>query len=269
MAILFVRLATESAPYAQVEATDDRPRRHVRQRGPGRAGAGRGCSPPLAAPPAAAPPPAPAKRGLSAPPRSGLAIVAVVSLLEAARVLRHVSSCTATTTCPPTTRRSTATRWTSNAPATGGAHPVDDPAGRECHANQVVGPDRDPGQRGTAASGRSSRPAAARSPSTNAVERPVRHGRHRAGHRVRLQQHLRDRRVAETDIRNVQLGKPVDISVDAFPGVPVTGVVEEIQASSAGLLSRSSEPGHRPEQPAEGDQYIPVRLRSPTPVGSR
>jgi multidrug resistance efflux pump len=67
-------------------------------------------------------------------------------------------------------------------------------------------------------------------------------------------------RVAETDSKDVHLGKPVDISVDAFPHVPVTGVVEEIQASSAGSFSFFPGPDTDPSNPQKVDQYIPVKI---------
>jgi multidrug resistance efflux pump len=44
-------------------------------------------------------------------------------------------------------------------------------------------------------------------------------------------------RVDETDIRGVHLGAPVDISVDAFSGAPITGVVTEIQGAAADQFS--------------------------------
>jgi multidrug resistance efflux pump len=44
-------------------------------------------------------------------------------------------------------------------------------------------------------------------------------------------------RVDETDIGDVHLGAPVDIDVDAYSGVPVTGVVTEIQGAAAGQFS--------------------------------
>jgi len=44
-------------------------------------------------------------------------------------------------------------------------------------------------------------------------------------------------RVDETDIDGVHLGAPVDVSVDAFSGAPVTGVVTQIQGAAADQFS--------------------------------
>jgi multidrug resistance efflux pump len=44
-------------------------------------------------------------------------------------------------------------------------------------------------------------------------------------------------RVDETDISGVHVGAPVDISVDAYSGSPITGVVTDIQAGAAGEFS--------------------------------
>jgi multidrug resistance efflux pump len=40
-------------------------------------------------------------------------------------------------------------------------------------------------------------------------------------------------RVDETDIGNVRPGQLVDIDVDAYHGVPITGIVQEIQGAAA------------------------------------
>jgi multidrug resistance efflux pump len=44
-------------------------------------------------------------------------------------------------------------------------------------------------------------------------------------------------RVDETDIAGVHIGAPVDISVDAFSGTPITGVVTQIQGAAADQFS--------------------------------
>jgi multidrug resistance efflux pump len=67
-------------------------------------------------------------------------------------------------------------------------------------------------------------------------------------------------RVDEGDIRDVHLGKQVDISVDAFPGVPVVGLVTQIQQSSAGKFSIFPASGTDPTNPQKVDQYIPVKI---------
>jgi multidrug resistance efflux pump len=44
-------------------------------------------------------------------------------------------------------------------------------------------------------------------------------------------------RVKETDIDKVQIGRAVDISVDAFPGERLTGRIAEIKTGAAGVFS--------------------------------
>lgn len=66
-------------------------------------------------------------------------------------------------------------------------------------------------------------------------------------------------RIDETDIADVQLNAPVDIEVDAFPDIEMTGVVQQIQAGSAGVFSVL------PELTSTGNaqdvtQVIPVRI---------
>lgn len=66
-------------------------------------------------------------------------------------------------------------------------------------------------------------------------------------------------RVDETDIADVHPGAPVDISVDAFPGTPVTGIVQDVQGSSAGAFSLF------PQNNSSGNfqkvtQVIPVKI---------
>jgi multidrug resistance efflux pump len=66
-------------------------------------------------------------------------------------------------------------------------------------------------------------------------------------------------RVDETDVNDVHIGAPVGIDVDAYPGVPVTGAVAEIQDSSAGVFSLF------PESNSSGNfqkitQVIPVKI---------
>jgi hypothetical protein len=48
---------------------------------------------------------------------------------------------------------------------------------------------------------------------------------------------LKRGRVAETEVSDVRVGGPVDITVDAFPGITVAGRVAEIQASTAAKFS--------------------------------
>jgi multidrug resistance efflux pump len=66
-------------------------------------------------------------------------------------------------------------------------------------------------------------------------------------------------RVDETDVADVHIGAPVDLDVDAFSGVPMTGIVEDVQASSAGEFSLF------PQDNSNGNfqkvtQVIPVKI---------
>ncbi|MBV9312435.1 MAG: HlyD family efflux transporter periplasmic adaptor subunit [Pseudonocardia sp.] len=66
-------------------------------------------------------------------------------------------------------------------------------------------------------------------------------------------------RVDETDIADVHPGALVDISVDAYPGAPVTGIVQDVQGSSAGEFSLF------PQSNSSGNfqkvtQVIPVKI---------
>jgi multidrug resistance efflux pump len=66
-------------------------------------------------------------------------------------------------------------------------------------------------------------------------------------------------RVDETDVENVHPGQLVDIDVDAYPGTPVTGTVEEVQAGAADEFSLF------PQDNSTGNfqkvtQVIPVKI---------
>lgn len=82
-------------------------------------------------------------------------------------------------------------------------------------------------------------------------------------------------RVPEQEIGDVRVGAPVDILVDAHPGVPVTGTVSVISPATAGVdeltadpngdpldLNSSPYPGSDtdPQNPQRVDQYIPVKI---------
>jgi multidrug resistance efflux pump len=75
-------------------------------------------------------------------------------------------------------------------------------------------------------------------------------------------------RVDETDIADVHPGAPVDISVDAFPGIAMTGMVSEVQGSSAGMFSLF------PQSNSSGNfqkvtQVIPVKITLTDTGGQR
>jgi len=66
-------------------------------------------------------------------------------------------------------------------------------------------------------------------------------------------------RVKETDIDKVQVGRAVDISVDAFPGEQLTGRVAEVKTGAAGVFSLF------PQSNTSGNfqkvtQVIPVKI---------
>ena len=66
-------------------------------------------------------------------------------------------------------------------------------------------------------------------------------------------------RVKETDIDRVQVGRAVDISVDAFPGEQLTGIVAEVKTGAAGVFSLF------PQSNTSGNfqkvtQVIPVKI---------
>jgi multidrug resistance efflux pump len=67
-------------------------------------------------------------------------------------------------------------------------------------------------------------------------------------------------RVEDTEIADVRPGAPVDISIDAFPDTPVTGVVRRVQDSAAGEFTIFPASDEDPENPQKIDQYIPVRI---------
>lgn len=67
-------------------------------------------------------------------------------------------------------------------------------------------------------------------------------------------------RVDEGEIGDVHVGQQVDIAVDAFPGVPVLGMVTQVQPSTAGEFSFYPSPDSDPRNPQKLDQYVPVRI---------
>jgi ABC transporter DrrB family efflux protein len=66
-------------------------------------------------------------------------------------------------------------------------------------------------------------------------------------------------RVEETDIDDVHLGRPVDIVVDAYPDVPLTGYVWEIQGGTAGQFSQSP-PDNTTGRFRQVTQVVPVQI---------
>ena len=212
----------------------------------------------LTAAPPSAPPPAPAKKRLKRSTKIGLAIVAVVSLLEAAAFSgtfflysdHYVSTDNA---------QVDGDKVDINAPATGVLTRWTIQQGANVKPSQVVGRIEIQGS-----GAQPQWPIKSPGTGTIAVDNAVNGQYVTAGTELATAYDFNNiyvtARVAETDIRDVQLGKPVDISVDAFPGVPVTGVVEEIQASSAGSFSFFPSPDTDPSNPQKVNQYIPVKI---------
>jgi multidrug resistance efflux pump len=68
-------------------------------------------------------------------------------------------------------------------------------------------------------------------------------------------------RVNETEIEDVHPGKLVDISVDAFPDNPLTGIVADIPTGAAGEFTIYPASNEDPTNPQKIDQYIPVKIK--------
>ena len=68
-------------------------------------------------------------------------------------------------------------------------------------------------------------------------------------------------RVSEDRIRDVRLGAPVDIVVGGYPRAGLTGVVTEIQSSSAGSFTPYPSPDQNTQNPQKITQYVPVKIR--------
>jgi multidrug resistance efflux pump len=75
-------------------------------------------------------------------------------------------------------------------------------------------------------------------------------------------------RVDESEISRVRIGQPVDITIDAFAGVPMTGVVTLIKASAAGQFSVYPSTDTDPTNVQKVDQYVAVRI-VPTYTGGQ
>ncbi len=69
-------------------------------------------------------------------------------------------------------------------------------------------------------------------------------------------------RVDDDEVSDVHPGAPARISVDAFPGTTFTGVVTQVQDSTAGVFASSPPPGTvSRSNPQRVNQYVPVRIR--------
>jgi multidrug resistance efflux pump len=68
-------------------------------------------------------------------------------------------------------------------------------------------------------------------------------------------------RVPDTEVGDVRPGQQVDVSLDAYPGVPVHGVVQFVQSSTASSFTYLPPPGTAdPANPQRVDQYVPVHV---------
>jgi multidrug resistance efflux pump len=67
-------------------------------------------------------------------------------------------------------------------------------------------------------------------------------------------------RVDEPDISRVKVGQPVDLAIDAFSGIPMTGIVGEIQDSAADRFSVYPSTDIDPTDVQKVNQYIAVRI---------
>jgi multidrug resistance efflux pump len=213
-----------------------------------------------------APRPKPATPTKSAPPTSrwkrstkiALAVIAVVSLLEAAAFAgtyfldtsKFVSTSNA---------QVDGDKVDINAPATGSLMDWTVTNGTLVHKNQILGWIRGVGGGGQAQHSIKS-PGNGTVAINNAVEGEV----VSAGTELATAYNFNDiyvtARIADTDIRDVHVGKQVDISVDASPNTPVTGIVQEIQNSAAGQFTIYPSPDTTPSNPQKVDQYVPVKI---------
>ena len=67
-------------------------------------------------------------------------------------------------------------------------------------------------------------------------------------------------RVNESDISRVRIDQPVDITIDAFSRIPMSGIVYEIQESTAGQFSVYPSTDIDPTNVQRVNQYVAVRV---------
>jgi multidrug resistance efflux pump len=67
-------------------------------------------------------------------------------------------------------------------------------------------------------------------------------------------------RVKETEIAEVSTGQRVDITVDAFPDASIVGQVTQIQQATAGEFTIFPDADTDPTNPQKVDQYVPVKI---------
>jgi multidrug resistance efflux pump len=77
-------------------------------------------------------------------------------------------------------------------------------------------------------------------------------------------------RIDDTDMGEVHRGALVDISVDAYPKTPMTGIITTIQGSVASNFTYLPPPGSAdPSNPRRVDQYVPVKIALTSTGGAR
>jgi len=207
-----------------------------------------------AAPRKTAPPPSKWKRST----KIALAVIAVVTLLEGAAFAgtyffdtsKFVSTSNA---------QVDGDKVDINAPATGSLMNWTVTNGTVVHTNQVLG-----WIKGVGGGGQAQHSIKSPGNGTVAINNAVNGEVVSAGTELATAYNFNDiyvtARVADTDIRDVHVGKQVDISVDSSPKTPVTGIVQEIQNSAAGQFTIYPSPDTTPSNPQKVDQYVPVKI---------
>jgi multidrug resistance efflux pump len=75
-------------------------------------------------------------------------------------------------------------------------------------------------------------------------------------------------RVPTGIISHVHLGAPVDLSIDAYPHATITGVVSEIQSSTAGRFDIYPSPDQNTQNPRRVVEWVPVKITFTTTGGA-
>lgn len=177
----------------------------------------------------------PARRRLKPRTRIALAVIGAIALISAAVIIVRMVTDASTYV---TTNNATidGTQIVVAAPASGTLTGWNLSLGAQMRADQAVG-------RIAVPAGYSQPQTLARAPAAGvvAVNNGVNGAFVAAGTQLAIaydpQNVYVTARVEETAIGDVKEGRPVDISVDAFPGTPLTGRVVEIKTGAAGVFS--------------------------------
>jgi multidrug resistance efflux pump len=76
-------------------------------------------------------------------------------------------------------------------------------------------------------------------------------------------------RIDQSEIGRVRVGQPVDITIDGFSEIPMTGTVILIQRSTAGQFDIYPSTDTDPTNIQKVDQYVPVRIVPTYTAGQR